>query len=200
MVYLNQIVVDRFTVSPPTLIWPLSETSVFTVQSFNCRLRLQHFPGSLSVPVSTVWSSCVPTKIQGFLWLCFHNRILTIDNLKRRGFQMPNRCSLCFCEEESVNHIFILCPFSTRVWRLLSSKLSFSGPFAAEATDFISSWKGMNCVIPFQLASKVILHCFFWFIWWERNNRIFRDSPGSEAQLIFRIWLASGRWLKAFSF
>ncbi|CAN1307868.1 Putative ribonuclease H protein At1g65750 [Linum perenne] len=199
MELLDRGVANRISAGPPTLVWPLSTSSTFTVKSFNSKLRLQHFPGSLTVPISTIWSRCVPTKIQGFVWLCFLNRIMTIDNLKGRGFQMPNRCSLCFGQEESVSHIFRLCPFSSRVWRKLSSKLSCSGPFAAEVQDFISSWKGMNCVAPFELAKKVIIHSFFWFIWLERNNRIFRDSLESEVQVVFRIWLACGRWLKAFS-
>ncbi|CAN1266249.1 Receptor-like protein kinase HSL1 [Linum perenne] len=199
MELLDRGMANRISAGPPTLVWPLSTSSTFTVKSFNSKLRLQHFPGSLTVPISTIWSRCVPTKIQGFVWLCFLNRIMTIDNLKGRGFQMPNRCSLCFGQEESVSHIFRLCPFSSRVWRKLSSKLSCSGPFAAEVQDFISSWKGMNCVAPFELAKKVIIHSFFWFIWLERNNRIFRDSLESEVQVVFRIWLACGRWLKAFS-
>ncbi|RVX16081.1 hypothetical protein CK203_005425 [Vitis vinifera] len=32
-------------------------------------------------------------------------RVLTLDRLQRRGLQLPNRCFLCGCEEESVNHI-----------------------------------------------------------------------------------------------
>ncbi|CAN1795736.1 hypothetical protein LINPERHAP1_LOCUS20706 [Linum perenne] len=78
-------------------------------------------------------------------------------------------------------------------------KTSISGPIPVEVNYFIFGWKGMNCVFPFGMASKVILHSFFWFLWLERNNRIFRDSSATTARVVYRIWLASGRWLKAFS-
>lgn len=51
-----------------------------------------------------------------------HGKILTQDNLKRRGFQLPNRCILCKVEEESIDHLFIHCPFARHLWTITLEK------------------------------------------------------------------------------
>ena len=40
--------------------------------------------------------------------------VLTLDQLKRRGWTFANRCFFCLAEEESSNHILIHC-MKTRV-------------------------------------------------------------------------------------
>ena len=35
--------------------------------------------------------------------------MLTLDKLQIRGVQLSNRCFLCGCEEENINHILIHC-------------------------------------------------------------------------------------------
>ncbi|CAL1389140.1 unnamed protein product [Linum trigynum] len=45
------------------------------------------------------------------MWIVLHNRILTIDNLMKRGWTMVNRCNLCCRENESVFHLLVDCDF-----------------------------------------------------------------------------------------
>ncbi|CAN1258072.1 hypothetical protein LINPERPRIM_LOCUS9783 [Linum perenne] len=90
--------------------------------------------------------------------------------------QIPNRCCLCCCQEESIDHMFLHCQFSRSVWGLLSSRLSITGPLPSTVGALISGWKGMNCHAPFEPCHKVLLHSFFWHIWLERNAITFRDS------------------------
>jgi len=35
------------------------------------------------------------------------NKILNVDNLIQRGWSLINRCSLCYIEEENVDHLFV---------------------------------------------------------------------------------------------
>ena len=60
-------------------------------------------------PYRGVWVNKVPTKVAFFAWEAAWGKILTLDRLKKRGWQFPNRCFLCGCEEESVNHILLHC-------------------------------------------------------------------------------------------
>ena len=60
-------------------------------------------------PYKSVWVNKVPTKVAFFAWEAAWGKILTLDRLKKRGWQFPNRCFLCGCEEESVNHILLHC-------------------------------------------------------------------------------------------
>ena len=42
-----------------------------------------------------------------------------MDQLKRRGWFLPNRCFLCKSEEESTNHLFLHCPKAAMIWQLI---------------------------------------------------------------------------------
>lgn len=56
-----------------------------------------------------LWKSGCPLKMILFAWLAFHNRNLTWDNLRKRGWQGPGVCSFCWAEEESNFHLFFPC-------------------------------------------------------------------------------------------
>ncbi|RVX23795.1 LINE-1 reverse transcriptase-like [Vitis vinifera] len=45
-------------------------------------------------------------------------KILTLDKLQRRGWQLPNRCFLCGCEEENENHILLHCTVVKTLWEI----------------------------------------------------------------------------------
>ncbi|CAN1279152.1 hypothetical protein LINPERPRIM_LOCUS16904, partial [Linum perenne] len=160
-------------------------------------LLAERFPGSNSFPASWIWASSAPSKVQFFCWLVFRNRIATIDNLQRRGFAFPNRC-VCELEAESADHIFIQCRFSSQVWSKLSSTLSIHGPMPSSLGALLLMWKDMNWALDFSVAKKVLLHSFFWHIWLERNDRIFKDACRSVQQVFIRIWMAIARWLHSF--
>ena len=78
-----------------------------------------------------IWDVKVPPKIEMFLWLFSQNKILTKDNLRRRGIPKPLECSLCK-EIESVHHLFFDY-IVARNTRDLVTKV-----FSLEITDFES--------------------------------------------------------------
>ncbi|CAN1796077.1 hypothetical protein LINPERHAP1_LOCUS20803 [Linum perenne] len=145
------------------------------------------------------WKPVVPSKIACLSWKIYFKKVATSDNLQKKGFSLANRCVLCNSNTESVDHLFINCEFSYKVWTLLSSKLSFHGPLPSNVVGFIKGWKGLNCVTSFQSAMKVILQAAFWFIWKERNDRIFRKLLNPPKFTLRKIWFAAGDWLLAAS-
>ena len=52
-------------------------------------------------------------KIKFFMWLVYHKRILNWDNIRKRGVQGPSRCKLCEAQEETMEHLLKLCPFTS---------------------------------------------------------------------------------------
>ena len=42
-----------------------------------------------------------------------------MEQLKRRGFSLANRCPLCGREEESIEHLLIHCPMVWDIWTFL---------------------------------------------------------------------------------
>ena len=65
------------------MIWQVSKSDKFTVRSLyfsltNC--RIEAFPSSI------VWNTWVPLKVDFFAGEVLWERILTLDQLKRRGW------------------------------------------------------------------------------------------------------------------
>ena len=63
-----------------------------------------------------VWSAdCIP-KVNSFIWILLHNKILTAENLRKRGINRPSRCPLCSSVEETTSHIFLHCKIALLFW------------------------------------------------------------------------------------
>ena len=58
-------------------------------------------------PHRLIWNPVVPQKIGVFAWEAAWGKVLTLDQLKRRGMTFANRCFMCEEEEETINHLLI---------------------------------------------------------------------------------------------
>ena len=54
-----------------------------------------------------------------FAWEAAWGKVLTLDRLQKRGWQLPNCCFLCGCEKETVNHILIHCTVARVLWDIV---------------------------------------------------------------------------------
>ena len=75
------------------LIWEENRDGFFLVKSMYKALR-PRCPKSF--PWAMVWKSCVQPKICFFAWEAIWGKIITNDQLQKRGFSLANRCYLCF--------------------------------------------------------------------------------------------------------
>jgi len=62
-----------------------------------------------------IWSNNGMPKINIFCWIMAHGKILTIENLRKKGILGP-WFVLCNAEEETINHLFIDCKYAREVW------------------------------------------------------------------------------------
>ena len=59
-----------------------------------------------------VWHPDSIPKVNTFIWLLLHNKLLTAENLRKRGILGPSCCALCHSAEETSSHLFIQCEIS----------------------------------------------------------------------------------------
>ena len=117
-----------------------------------------------------------------FLWTSVPGQILTLDNLMLRGCTSANRCCMCYCNEEIVDHLLLHCLLAHS---LLVHMLQFFGiqwvmPGSVENLVFCwSYWLGKFNSDIWNLVPS----CLMWIVWMERNRRSFEDTQKSLTQL-----------------
>ncbi|XP_074299152.1 uncharacterized protein LOC141630190 [Silene latifolia] len=140
------------------------------------------------------WSSlvhdnaCIPKH--SFLgMLVMVNKLPTIDNLVLRGIHLVNRCVLCCQHSEDIQHLFFLCPYSAQVWTTVAAWLHTT---SSTSLVQVTSWfqdhiRGRSFLTGRQRAG---LMATIYFLWKERNSRIFRGVLSDPEALCFQIKFA----------
>ena len=86
-----------------TLCWKEDRKGIFSVKSCYCSLRMEN---SVVFPGKVIWGSCAHLRTCFFAWEVVWGKILIVDTLMKRGWQMVNRSNLCKDSEQSADHIF----------------------------------------------------------------------------------------------
>ncbi|RVW72725.1 Glycerol-3-phosphate acyltransferase, chloroplastic [Vitis vinifera] len=75
-----------------------------------------------------------------FAWEASWGKVLTQDQLKRRGWILANRCFLCCAEEETINHILVHCPKVRVLWDLVFSLFGVNWVLPLTVKDTLLGW------------------------------------------------------------
>ncbi|RVW65596.1 putative ribonuclease H protein [Vitis vinifera] len=119
------------------MVWKETKDGNFSVKS--CFNSLDH-SSAVPFPWRIIWSSFVPSKVGFFTWEAAWGKVLTQDQLKRRGWKLANRCPLCCDEEETINHILIHCPKAKVLWDLLFSLFGVNWVTPFSVRDTLLGW------------------------------------------------------------
>ena len=95
---------------------------------------------ALDFPHRLVWNPVAPPKTGVFAWEAAWGRVLTLDQLKRRGMTFANRCFMCEEEEETIDHLLIHCKFAKMLWDLLLSIVGISWVFPNTVLHTLIAW------------------------------------------------------------
>ena len=83
----------------------------------------------MDFPYRLVWNPVVPPKIGVFAGEAAWGKVLVLDQLKRRGLTLVNRCFMCEEEEETIDHLLIHCKSAKILWDLFLSIVGMSWVF-----------------------------------------------------------------------
>ena len=129
-----------------------------------------------------VWfSNCTP-KHSFIMWLAIQGRLSTQDRLQKWYPDKEMACPLCESGIDSLNHLFFECSYSVKVWEAVQIKAGISLPTRWD--NIIERMKRIkhdrtikNIVMRLSLAACV------YFIWSERNRRIFSNERLDHKEL-----------------
>ena len=86
--------------------WSVSSNKLYSVKS--CYAILND-GGLRSQHAMDIWKCKVPLKTKVFTWLVVHDKILSRENLAKKGWLGSIGCVFCGCAMESTRHIFLQC-------------------------------------------------------------------------------------------
>ncbi|CAN6543407.1 unnamed protein product [Malus baccata var. baccata] len=125
------------------LVWDASKNGKYSVKSGYRWLQLgslasrdQRLPRTralLKKLWNLVWSLPVPAKIRLFFWLSLHRGLATRAILFRMRVSFSPICPICKCQDETIEHLFLQCPWVTAIWFGGALNYRIDG-------DSISSW------------------------------------------------------------
>ncbi|KAJ4809797.1 Ribonuclease H-like superfamily protein [Rhynchospora pubera] len=166
-----------------SVFWLIEGNGIYSVKSCYALLNSNGFNLDLK---KSIWLAKVPLKIKLFCWLVLQNRILTQDNLEKRGWHGPNKC--LFCRDiETVNHLFCTCSFWKRSWDLFNTHNDKQ--ITVNLTSLDSIWD--SCLAldkPKRIYAVSFFAVFCWSVWLERNKKAFTDTKGlSFTTLVYSI-------------
>ena len=108
------------------------------------------------------------------MWTAVHGQVLNLDNLRLRGRTLINRCCMCCCNEESVDHLLISCPVAHSLWMYMLRLFGIDWVMSGSVIDLFFCW--------YQCFGKhnsdiwnLVPGCLMWNIWAKRNQRSFED-------------------------
>ncbi|GKC93942.1 hypothetical protein Tco_1159384 [Tanacetum coccineum] len=142
--------------------------------------------------VDVVWfPNCIPRHAFN-LWLVIKRKLKTQDNLRSWDVSSSLAISYPLCESQpdSHEHLFFACSFSTQVWLHLRdlAGLSHIPPNLEVIMDYIIPMAKRRTST--SVISKLVLAALAYFIWQERNNRLFMCNKRPAAKVIECIILA----------
>jgi zinc-binding in reverse transcriptase len=141
------------TTTVDSAVWLWDPTGLYTVNSLYTFLCC----GGVTVSLSkSVWVLKIPIKNKLFLWMVLNNKILTRDNLRKKGWVGDGSCVFCNFQE-SVNHLFLHCPAISGFWSTLISHYPSLRSFTM--TSLLTLWDSCVLSSDFPLYGTLLAAC-----------------------------------------
>lgn len=117
-----------------------------------------------------------------------HRKILTWKNLLKKGFIGPSKCYLCDSQEEMMDHLLNLYPFTSIVWEWVVSIFKQIDKDRFSISNTLKNWRknfSGNGII--NRAWTLVPGFVIWNVWKERNSRIFKNKTSKPQHIIDQI-------------
>ncbi|XP_022042079.1 uncharacterized protein LOC110944741 [Helianthus annuus] len=138
--------------------------------------------------VNSVWfSQCIP-RHSFHLWLVIKNKLRTQDRMAEWEAGSATNlhlmcCPLCRYDRDSRDHLFFQCPYASEVWSLVRNKVDMGSVNDTWAS--IMQWMEVNANSRTleHIVCNILVAASTYFIWQERNNRIFSQLQRNASVL-----------------
>ena len=164
----------QLSTEPDKVSWLLTKSGTFSVKSlyhYLCASRVRF-------PYKVLWKLKLPLRVKVFCWLVIKKRILTRDNLKKKGWKGCDLCEFC-SSRESQEHLFFSCPLAKYCWNVISVTMNLStvpDSFSSLYQQCSASFFGLDRKVAMIGAVAICCEEFFggglicWREWHTRSS------------------------------
>ncbi|GKC47095.1 protein chromatin remodeling 4, partial [Tanacetum coccineum] len=138
----------------------------------------------------------VPKKVNIFVWRALQGRLPVREELDKRGIDLDTLlCPSCGDMVELCFHCLVMCNFAMSVWEKIYSwwKIGVVNAFSIE--EFFSSNGNANIPSHSSRMWQAVIWTSGYFIWKERNERVFKGKASSLNKIVQDIQLKSFEWI-----
>ncbi|KAJ1703591.1 hypothetical protein LUZ63_003370 [Rhynchospora breviuscula] len=158
-----------------SICWKLSTDGDFSVSAF---YKTWATAGKVVSPFANIWKWKVPPSIKVFLSLLCADKLLTQQQLHRRNMFVTPRCVMCQSNLlEDAAHLFFNCTYATLTWAKLQAYSQLPNLPSGESLRHSMASTVQHVCRDKKLST--VTATFFWGLWLERNNRVFRGKNRS---------------------
>lgn len=113
----------RLSEAEEVLVWYLSPDGNYSPKVSYASICVDHYNRAVKWWWKRLWKIQCPTKNKIPFWSILENKVPTWDVLQKKSFEGPGWCCLSKGDVESIQHLFLGCPFSQQVWSEVLSLL-----------------------------------------------------------------------------
>ncbi|GJY77568.1 RNA-directed DNA polymerase, eukaryota, reverse transcriptase zinc-binding domain protein [Tanacetum coccineum] len=131
-----------------------------------------------------VWfTQCIPSHMF-IVWMAINERLQTQDRIMKWKNDTNMRCSLCKKCSDLHDHLFFQCQFSKNIWNdfQLKEALKDRPTNWKETISTLATWFTNNSIV--SVVGKLVFGAMVYYIWQERNRRVFTQDRRDEKAII----------------
>ncbi|XP_058216931.1 uncharacterized protein LOC131327817 [Rhododendron vialii] len=166
------------------IIWAISPTGLYNSKHTWEALRNR---GEKVQWASLVWFPRSVSKWSFILWLACLRRLSTKERLCQWGMTIDSVCVLCSQRDETLQHLFFACSFSRNIWMVIPHRFLVQrdpNEWDSELMWAIDHCRGESLKV---FLLKLVLAAGVYYIWLERNSRVFGGIHRGAAQVLASI-------------
>ncbi|KAK1273796.1 hypothetical protein QJS04_geneDACA015179 [Acorus gramineus] len=168
-----------------TLVWPHYPTGLLTTPyAWNFLRQKRDKPKWCK----WIWQKYQPPTYSACTWLALLDKAPTLTNLQRKGLVREVTSLMCKSEVETVDHLYLKCPFAAFIWSLVLRKMGLQRPRLAGLQAFVD-WLDQTFPIGapqhiMQVAFVAAIRC----LWKERCTRLFQGRETHKLQVLKSLY------------
>jgi hypothetical protein len=90
--------------------------------------------------VVDMWRTQAPLRVAFFVWSVGLDKILTLDNFRKRQVIVINIYCMCKSSKETVDHLLLHCEVASTLWDPMFSRIGLAWVMPRGVVDLLACW------------------------------------------------------------